>query len=140
MTETITDGPGPRHVFAPHPDPVEGMLHRIYIIFEESDGRLWASGTDMMTPSLESAEVFSDRINETLGVDRAAWPALANRVFAGAGARDSRSRLISPQPKQRSMTPGFRRSRQRAARVMQGRRRADRRGGCAGAGAMLPPY
>ena len=27
MTETITDGPGPRHVFAPHPDPVEGMLH-----------------------------------------------------------------------------------------------------------------
>ena len=44
MTETITGGPGPRHVFAPHPDPVEGMLHRIYIIFEESDGRLWASG------------------------------------------------------------------------------------------------
>ena len=49
MTETITGGPGPRHVFAPHPDPVEGMLHRIYIIFEESDGRLWASGTDNQT-------------------------------------------------------------------------------------------
>ena len=48
MTETISDGPGPRHAFAPHPDPVEGMLHRIYIIFKESDGRLWASGTDMM--------------------------------------------------------------------------------------------
>ena len=58
MTETITDGPGPRHAFAPHPDPVEGILHRIYVIFEESDGRLWASGTDMMAPSLESAEAF----------------------------------------------------------------------------------
>ena len=55
MTETITDGPGPRHVFVPHPDPVEGMPHRIYVLYEESDGRLWASGTDMMTPSLESA-------------------------------------------------------------------------------------
>ena len=91
MTETITDGPGPRHVFAPHPDPVEGILHRIYVIFEESDGRLWAAGTDMMAPSLESAEAFSDRLNETLGVDRAAWSALANRVFVGAEAPDSRS-------------------------------------------------
>ena len=29
MTETITEGPGPHHVFAPHPDPVESILHRI---------------------------------------------------------------------------------------------------------------
>ena len=91
MTETITGGAGPRHVFALHPDTVEGTLHRIYVIFLESDGRLRASGTDMMTPSLKSAEAFSDRINETLGVDRAAWSALANRVFARVGARDSRS-------------------------------------------------
>ena len=91
MTETITDGPGPRHVFARHLDPVEGILHRIYVIFEECDGRLWTSGTDMMTPSLESAEAFSDRLNETLGVDRAAWSALAERVFAVGKAFDSRS-------------------------------------------------
>ena len=91
MTETITDGPGPRHHFAPRPDPVEGMLHRIYVVFEGSDGRLWASGTDMMAPSLESAEAFSDRLNETLGVGRAAWSGLANRVFAGAEAHASRS-------------------------------------------------
>ena len=90
MTETITDGPGPRHVFAPRPDPVEGTLYRIYVIFEESDGRLWASGTDMMAPGLESAEGFSDRLNEALGVDRAAWSALAKRVFAGADAPDGR--------------------------------------------------
>ena len=81
MTEMIADGPGPRHVIAPHPDPVEGILHRMYIIFEETDGRVWASGTDMMAPSLESAEAFSDRLNETLGVDRAASTALASRVF-----------------------------------------------------------
>ena len=91
MTETITDGTGPRHVLAPHPDPVEGILRRIHIIFEECDGRLWASGTDMMAPSLESAEAFSDRLNETPGVGRAAWSALANRVFAGAEAPDNRS-------------------------------------------------
>ena len=28
MTETITDGPGPHHAFAPHPDPVVGLRHR----------------------------------------------------------------------------------------------------------------
>ena len=87
MSETIADGPGPRHIFAPHPDPVEGLLHRMYVIFEECDGRLWASGTDMMAPSLESAEAFSDRLNETLGVDRAAWSGLAKLVFAGADQR-----------------------------------------------------
>ena len=31
MTETITDGPGPRHVFAPYPDRVERMLHLINV-------------------------------------------------------------------------------------------------------------
>ena len=91
MTETITDGPGPRHAFAPHPDPVEGILHRIYIIFEESNGQLWASGTDMMAPSLESAEAYADRLNETLGVDKTAWSALADRVFAAAETPDGRS-------------------------------------------------
>ena len=85
---------------------VPHILHRIYIIFEESDGRLWASGIDMMAPNLESAEVFADRLNEMLGVDRAAWPglawpglawpglawpALADRVFPADEAPDRRS-------------------------------------------------
>ena len=90
MTETITEVPRPRHIFGPHPDPVEGILHRICIIFEESDGRLWAAGTDMMAPNLESAEAFSDRLNETLGVNRAACSALADRAFAAGETRDSR--------------------------------------------------
>ena len=81
MTETIVDGPRPRHAFAPHPDPVEGFLHRIYVIFRESDGRVWAAGTDMMAPDLDSAERFVERLNETLGIDRAEWSELADRGF-----------------------------------------------------------
>ena len=90
MTETIVDGSGPRHAFAPHPVPVEGLLHRVYVIFQESDGRVWAAGTDMMAPTLDSAELFVDRLNETLCVDRAEWSALAARAFAAVEAPDSR--------------------------------------------------
>lgn len=82
MTENIVAGPGARHAFAPHPDPVEGLLYRVYVIFEESDGRVWAAGTDMMAPDLDSAERFVERLNETLGVDRAERSALADRAFA----------------------------------------------------------
>ena len=59
MTETITDGPGPRHAFAPHPDPVEDVLYSIYVIFEEHDGRLWTSRTTMMAPDREGADTCS---------------------------------------------------------------------------------
>ncbi len=52
------------------------------MIFEESDGRLWASSTSMMAPDLNSADLFVDRLNETLGVDRAEWSVLAARAFA----------------------------------------------------------
>ena len=69
------------------------ILHRIYIIFEESDGRLWASGTDMMAPNLESAEVFADRLNEMLGVDRAAWPGLHLRT---ASSRQMKRLIADP--------------------------------------------
>ena len=86
MTETVVDGPGPRHAFALHPEPVEGILHRVHVIFQESDGRLWAAGTDMMAPNPDSGELFVDRLNETLGADRAEWSALAARAFA-AGSR-----------------------------------------------------
>ena len=49
-------------------DPVEGILHRIYVVFEEYDGRLWASGTDMMAPSLKTAEIVRRP------AQRDAWP------------------------------------------------------------------
>ena len=41
MTKTIVDGPGPHHAFAPHPVPIESILHRVHVIFQESDGRVW---------------------------------------------------------------------------------------------------
>ena len=91
MTETITGGPDPRHAFAPHPEPIEDILHRICIIFEESDGHLWASGTHLMAPNQESAEAFADRLNETLGVDKIAWSPLADRVFAADETPNRRS-------------------------------------------------
>ena len=94
MTETATHGLGPRHAFAPNPDPIEGVLYRIHVVFEESDGRLWAAGTDMMAPTLDSGEAFADRLNETMDLDRAAWSARAARAFA-PGAPRGRVQLTS---------------------------------------------
>ena len=108
MTETITGGPGPRHAFAPHSDPIEGALYRIHVVFEESDGRLWAAGTDMMAPTLESADTFADRLNEALGLDRAAWAARATRAFAPGGAREDGSDCPLWNSGTGSMAPGSR--------------------------------
>ena len=36
----------------------------------------------MMAPDLNIADLFVDRLNETLGVDRAEWSVLAARAFA----------------------------------------------------------
>ena len=65
-------------------DPVEGLLHRIFVVFQESDGRVWTAGTDMMAPDPGNGELFVDRLNETLGVDRPQWSALAARAFAAS--------------------------------------------------------
>ena len=81
MTKPHTIGSGLRHAFAPHPEPIEEQLHRIFVVFEEDDGRVWSAGTDMIAPSLESAETFADRLNQSLSLDREAWMAFARRVF-----------------------------------------------------------
>lgn len=81
MTEPHTTDAGLRHAFAPHPEPIEDHLHRIHVIFEEDDGRTWSAGTDMIAPTLVSAKTFADRLNESLGLDREAWTAFAERVF-----------------------------------------------------------
>ena len=80
------------------------------MIFEESDGRLWASSTSMMAPDLDNAELFVDRLNETLGIDIAEWSALAARAFAvgseppsGDGSKTSAaSRPKNRQPPRQS--------------------------------------
>ena len=79
MSEPHTIGPVLRHAFAPHPEPIEQHLHRIHVVFEEADGRLWSAGT--ATSTLASAEQFADRLNESLGLDRDAWAAFARSAF-----------------------------------------------------------
>ena len=71
-----------RYAFAPSPEPIEGALRRIRMVFEGSDGRVWSAGADMMAPTMDSAEDFCDALNVRLGLDREAWTAFAERVFA----------------------------------------------------------
>ena len=87
MTQPATTDAGRRYAFAPHPDPVEEILYRIHIVFQEPDGRLWSSGTDLMAPSMEIAEDLAEDLNSRLGLDRAAWSAFARRVFAAKRTR-----------------------------------------------------
>lgn len=82
MTKFLTTDAGRRYAFAPHPDPVEDILYRIHIVFEEPDGRLWSSGTDLMAPNMESAEAMAEDLNSRLDLDYASWTAFAERVFA----------------------------------------------------------
>ena len=68
---------GPRYAFAPSPDPLDGMVHRIQIRFHASDGQVWTAGTDTMAASMDSAEDFCDALNLRLGLDREGWTALS---------------------------------------------------------------
>ena len=74
--------PGARYAFAPSPEPIEGVVHRIRIVFQLSRGRVCTAATDMMAPGMESAEDFCDALNARLGLDRDGWTAFAERVFA----------------------------------------------------------
>ena len=82
MTKLLTTDAGRRYAFAPHPDPIEDILYRIHIVFEEPDGRLWSSGTDLIAPNMESADAMPEDLNSRLGLDRVSWTAFAERVFA----------------------------------------------------------
>ena len=67
MTDPTTTDAGRRYAFAPHPEPIEDILYRMHIIFEEPDGRLWSSGTDVMAPSMDSAEEFAEGVPRPRG-------------------------------------------------------------------------
>ena len=69
MAEPYTMDAGARYVFAPSPDLVEGVLHRICIVFEGSDGRQWKVGTDLMAATRESAEDLYERLHRPRGLD-----------------------------------------------------------------------
>ena len=91
MTDPATTDAGRRYAFAPHPDPIEDILYRIHVIFEEPDGRLWSAGTDLIAPSMESAQAMAEDLNSRLGLDYAAWTAFAERVFAAKRIRPDSS-------------------------------------------------
>ena len=98
MTEQLTTDSGRRYAFAPHPDPIEDILYRLHIIFEESDGRLWSSGTDLMAPNIESAEALAEDLNSRLGLDYEAWTAFARKVFAARRTLPKNPDSQSPGP------------------------------------------
>ena len=81
MSDAFTLDAGARDAFAPLPDPIEGTLHRIHIVFQGSDGRRWSAGTDLMAATRESAADFCDGLNVPLGFHRDGWAAFAERVF-----------------------------------------------------------
>ena len=87
MTDSATTDAGRRYAFAPHPDPIEDILYRIHVIFEEPDGRPWPAGTDLMAPSMDAAEAMAEDLSSRLGLDYAAWTAFAERVFAAKRIR-----------------------------------------------------
>ena len=82
MPEPFSTNSGLHYAFAPSPTLIEDTLHRIHVVFEGSDGRYWSAGTDLISPTAESAATFCDNMNTRLGFDRKGWTAFAARVFA----------------------------------------------------------
>ena len=83
---------GARHAFAPSPEPFEGTIYRIGIVFEAPDGRGWTAGTDMMMPTRNSAEDFCDAPNARLGLDRDARTDFTERIFIALRTQQRRFR------------------------------------------------
>ncbi len=81
MSEPVPIDAGLRYAFAPDPEPVECVDYRIHAIFEATDARCRSTGTDLMLPTLESAQEFCDGLNARLGFRRPDWTAFADRVF-----------------------------------------------------------
>lgn len=72
---------GTRFAFAPYPVPIEGLLYRIYVVFENSHGDLFCAGTDLMAPSLEAADTICDTLNTHVDLNRDQWKCLASAAF-----------------------------------------------------------
>ena len=70
-----------RCALSPNPEPFEGFLYRVHFTFEEHDGRLWSTDTDLMIHDLETARGLADRRNSPLGWKSYAWMAFADRFL-----------------------------------------------------------
>ena len=73
---------GTRFAFAPYPVPIQGLLYRIYVVFENSHGDLFGAGTDLMAAGLEAADTMCDALNRHVDLNRDQWKCLASAVFA----------------------------------------------------------
>ena len=73
---------GTRFAFAPYPVPIEHFLYRIHVVFETSRGDLLCAHTNLMAPTLETADTMCDALNSQLNLDRDQWKYLASAVFA----------------------------------------------------------
>ena len=91
MSEAFSIYTGIRYAFAPSPDTGQGSLHKIYIVFEGSDGRRWTAGTELIAATANSTVDFCDGLNTRLGLDHEEWTAFAERIFAGNPYRNSAS-------------------------------------------------
>ena len=79
-----TINPGTRFAFAPYPFPIQGLLYRIYVVFENSHGDLFCAGTDLMAPSLEAADTICDTLNSHDDLNRDQWKCFASAAFSAA--------------------------------------------------------
>ena len=76
-----TIDPGTRFAFAPYPVAIENLLYRIYVVFETSRGDLLCAHTNLMAPSLETANTMCDNLNTQVDLTRDQWKCLASAVF-----------------------------------------------------------
>ena len=84
MPNPATIDAGTRFAFAPYPVATDGDLYRIYVVFETSHGDLFCVGTDLMAPSLDTADNMCDALNSHVDLNRDQWKCLASAVFAVA--------------------------------------------------------
>ena len=69
---------GTRFAFAPYPIATEEILFRIYVVFETSRGDLFCAHTNLMAPTLETADTMCDALNSQVDLDRDQWKYLAS--------------------------------------------------------------
>ena len=89
---------GTRFAFAPYPVAIEGLLYRIYVVFETSRGDLFCAGTDLMAPSLETADTMCDALNSQVDLGRDQWKYLASAVFATVESESEQSQTRPTHP------------------------------------------
>ena len=81
MAEPFTVYAGTRHAFAPSADPIDGVVHRIQMVLQASDGRIWEARTDMVGALTRQHRRLSRPTQRLPGVDHEwTYPDLVERL------------------------------------------------------------